>query len=235
MMSIKVMTAVWDRSVHSGAALLLMLAIADFVNDDGAGCWASVNTLAGKVRMHPRSIPRLLTQLERSGELSIVRRPGRSNLLAVNVDRLGAGAAGGDKIAGVRDDIAIAGGGDKIAGVGGDIAIASPPDIAIAPDPSLNQINKDVDLTQLWDLVKLQLVNQIDPAAFRLHFTGSRLHLRGAAGSPVTAVIHFTRAGSAAWFDRFRNIVLLIFTAVAPAGLSVSDVVAAGPGVANES
>lgn len=76
-MSIRVMAAVWDSSHHRGAALLLMLAIADFARDDGVA-WPTLGTLAHKTRMSDRQIRRLVGECERSGELRIDRSRGRS-------------------------------------------------------------------------------------------------------------------------------------------------------------
>ncbi len=72
------MSAVWDSSHHRGAALLLMLAIADFARDDGVA-WPTYATLAHKTRMSDRQIRRLVSECERSGELSINRSRGRSS------------------------------------------------------------------------------------------------------------------------------------------------------------
>lgn len=63
------MTTVWERSRQKGAALLLMLAIADFASDDGGNAFPSVATLAKKTRMSDRQVQRLIQQCEKSGEL----------------------------------------------------------------------------------------------------------------------------------------------------------------------
>ena len=68
-MSIYVMSQVWAGSQHKGAALLLMLALADFAHDDGTNAYPSVATLARKTRMSDRQVQRLIQQCERSGEL----------------------------------------------------------------------------------------------------------------------------------------------------------------------
>lgn len=87
-MSIRVMSAVWERSAHSGSALLLMLAIADFARDDGVA-WPSLSTLAGKTRMSDRQIRRLVLACESSGELDVDRSRGRhSHRYRLRVDHL---------------------------------------------------------------------------------------------------------------------------------------------------
>jgi hypothetical protein len=61
-MSIRVMTAVWDRSKHTKTALLILLALADFANDEGF-CWPSIDTLAHKARCSRRHVQRLLQEM----------------------------------------------------------------------------------------------------------------------------------------------------------------------------
>lgn len=64
------MARVWAESVHSGTDLLMMLAIADFADDDG-NAYPSVGTLAQKCRTTPRHVNRILAVLRESGELEI--------------------------------------------------------------------------------------------------------------------------------------------------------------------
>lgn len=51
-MSIRTMARVWDQSQHSGSELLMLLALADFADDDG-NSYPAVPTLAAKCRMTP--------------------------------------------------------------------------------------------------------------------------------------------------------------------------------------
>jgi hypothetical protein len=93
------MAAVWERSAHSGSELLMLLAIADFSDDDGRA-YPSVSTLAAKCRTAPRYAMKLLEALSASGELEIRKnqgpmgRGGRTNLYRVAVERM---RAAGDK------------------------------------------------------------------------------------------------------------------------------------------
>lgn len=64
------MARVWAESKHSGTDLLMMLAIADFADDDG-NAYPSVGTLAVKCRTTPRHVNRILVALRASGELEI--------------------------------------------------------------------------------------------------------------------------------------------------------------------
>ena len=72
------MTQVWQHSRHKGGSLLLLLAIADFADDEGTA-WPSITTLAAKARMSERNIQYALKELEQSGELTIQAGGGRSN------------------------------------------------------------------------------------------------------------------------------------------------------------
>lgn len=69
-MSIEVMTTVWKRSSHSGTDLLMLLALADYSDDDG-NSYPAVSTLAAKCRMKPRNANYILANLQASGELEV--------------------------------------------------------------------------------------------------------------------------------------------------------------------
>lgn len=88
-MSVQTMAAVWKASQHSGSALLMMLAIADFSDDKGQA-FPAVSTLAEKTRMKPRNANYLLADLQASGELDIKVGAGRNgtNLYRIRLDRL---------------------------------------------------------------------------------------------------------------------------------------------------
>lgn len=75
-MSIRVMTRVWEHSHHKGNALLLLLAIADHADDDGAA-FPGIKSLSRKARVGETTCHRLLKTLERSGELAIESGAGR--------------------------------------------------------------------------------------------------------------------------------------------------------------
>jgi hypothetical protein len=69
-MSVRTMARVWDASTHSGTELLMLLAIADFADDEG-NAYPAVGTLASKCRMSPRNANFILTALRTSGELEV--------------------------------------------------------------------------------------------------------------------------------------------------------------------
>lgn len=70
------MAHIWATSKQKGTALLLLLAIADFANDDGEA-WPAVETLAKKIRMTERYTHMLLRQLTTAGELAIDMNAGK--------------------------------------------------------------------------------------------------------------------------------------------------------------
>lgn len=83
-MAIAVMSKVWDVSQAGGTELLLLLAIADFADEQGYA-YPSVPTLAKKIRMSPRNTQYILQKLVAMGELEITLNAGRrgSNLYQV--------------------------------------------------------------------------------------------------------------------------------------------------------
>lgn len=77
-MSIAVMTQVWEKSTQKGAALLLLLALADFANAEGIA-WPSIETLAQRTRVSERQVQRAAYALEAKGELYIMQGVGRTH------------------------------------------------------------------------------------------------------------------------------------------------------------
>ncbi len=69
-MSVRTTARVWANSRHSGTELLMLLAIADFADDDGQA-YPSVAGLAEKCRMKARNANYILTALQASGELAV--------------------------------------------------------------------------------------------------------------------------------------------------------------------
>lgn len=75
-MSIRVMSRVWDHSQAEGNRLLVLLALADFADDEGY-CWPKVEPLAHKARIGVRTVQSALADLEALGELERSGRGGR--------------------------------------------------------------------------------------------------------------------------------------------------------------
>jgi hypothetical protein len=62
------MSRVWEGSRYSGTHLLVLLALADWANDEGV-CWPKVETLCKKARVSRATCQRVLADLERDGAL----------------------------------------------------------------------------------------------------------------------------------------------------------------------
>ncbi|KWK75765.1 helix-turn-helix domain-containing protein [Burkholderia ubonensis] len=71
-MSVKVMTAVFERYPEGGGEMILALALADHSHDDGTHIYPSVETLASKTRQSPRAVQYQLRRMEQSGWLILV-------------------------------------------------------------------------------------------------------------------------------------------------------------------
>ena len=93
-MSIRVMSRVWDSSQSSGGARLVLLAIADFCDDEGKA-YPAVPTLARKANLSERATQYAIRELEALGELRIQPNAGRSrsNLYVVTLAADGAKSA----------------------------------------------------------------------------------------------------------------------------------------------
>jgi len=82
------MTRVWKTTNNKGGMRLLLLAIADYCNDDGV-CWPSYETLAKKCAHSRRYTIMMMNQLEEAGIITRDSRGhGTSNLITLDIDRL---------------------------------------------------------------------------------------------------------------------------------------------------
>jgi hypothetical protein len=70
-MSVAAISKVWERSRAKGSELLVLLAIADYADDDGRDAWPSVQKLADKSRMTERGVREVLKRLVADDELAI--------------------------------------------------------------------------------------------------------------------------------------------------------------------
>jgi hypothetical protein len=70
------MNRVWEASRQSGGALLVLLAIADFADDDGLA-YPSIATLARKARLSDRQVQRVIAGLVAARELTVEPGAGR--------------------------------------------------------------------------------------------------------------------------------------------------------------
>ena len=77
-MSIRVMSDVWDLSESTGAARLVLLAIADSCDHDGTNAWPAIETIAKKTKVSRSTVKRCIKELVSLGELLVV--PGPSHI-----------------------------------------------------------------------------------------------------------------------------------------------------------
>jgi len=72
-MSVRIMSIVWDSQLGPNEKLVL-LALADFANDNGENAWPSVATIAQKTSLGERTVQRKLIEMIQSG---LITRDGR--------------------------------------------------------------------------------------------------------------------------------------------------------------
>lgn len=109
-MSVKVMSAIFDRYPNGGGEMLLALALADHAHDDGTSVRPSVRTLAKKTRQSERTVQYQLRKMQACGWLILVRissgKPGDTNEYKINFAWLtGAKSDGCNFCTGAIDDI----------------------------------------------------------------------------------------------------------------------------------
>lgn len=104
------MSWLWDNSAARGTDLLVLLALADFADDDGTNAWPSIETLAKKCRQDRRTVQRTLVKLEDAGLVKVARNagPGGVNRYVVAMPKPAVEAApepstGGGDLPGVAD------------------------------------------------------------------------------------------------------------------------------------
>lgn len=94
-MSIKVMNAVWANADCSGSELLILLALADFSDDNGENIYPSMQTLARKSRMSDKQARRVVQNLVKLKLIEIVEAGGwqrgrnRSNSYRILLENIG--------------------------------------------------------------------------------------------------------------------------------------------------
>jgi len=92
-MSVKIMSAVFDKSKTEGNARLILLALADCANEEGT-CWPSISTISNMANVSVETCKKYLSAME---ELKLVEvedrfdKNGRrtSNIYRINVAKLG--------------------------------------------------------------------------------------------------------------------------------------------------
>jgi hypothetical protein len=86
-MSIRIMSKVWDSAPYEGGALLVLLALADYANDEGE-CWPKIETLATKARMSARQAQNIIRQFQSEGVISIQPGGGRGRASRYTIERV---------------------------------------------------------------------------------------------------------------------------------------------------
>ncbi len=74
-MSVKIMTMVWEHAPCHENPLIILLALADWANDEGL-CWPSMQKLADKARIDKRSARRIIRKLIADGLVTIAEEGG---------------------------------------------------------------------------------------------------------------------------------------------------------------
>ena len=88
-MSIHLLSLVLNRAPLQGGALLTLIALADWANDDGE-CWPSIRKLAAKARQSERNVRYTLHDLQTEAYITVVLGVGlhHTNHYCLNVDKL---------------------------------------------------------------------------------------------------------------------------------------------------
>ncbi len=84
-MSIGIMAQVWDNGPSNRVELLVLLALADFADDQGR-CWPSMKAVAAKARISERGAQKAIRRLEAAGYIRVITGGGRHgcNQYAIN-------------------------------------------------------------------------------------------------------------------------------------------------------
>ncbi|WP_253947516.1 helix-turn-helix domain-containing protein [Paraburkholderia xenovorans] len=75
-MSVKLMTAVFDRYPEGGGEMLVALKLADHADDDGTHIYPSINYIAEKTRQSPRAVQYQIRRMQQTGFLLLVANAG---------------------------------------------------------------------------------------------------------------------------------------------------------------
>ena len=91
-MSIRLMSAVWDSRRYESGTLLVLLAMADYANDEDATCHPSIRRLADKSRLSDRQVSRILSNLKDDGVITPVGERPTAQGRPIVVYRINVGA-----------------------------------------------------------------------------------------------------------------------------------------------
>jgi len=93
-MSVRILSEVFEKSETSGNARLVLIALADCASDDGA-CWPSIKRIAKMSKVSEQTAKKYLHAFEAIGLIEIEERFDRkgrrtSNIYNINIEQLGA-------------------------------------------------------------------------------------------------------------------------------------------------
>lgn len=83
-MSIRIMSAVWERDDLTSTQKLVLLALADWANDEGL-CWPSIEQLIKKSSLKRRAVQITIRSLEESGFVHREENVGKGNRYWINI------------------------------------------------------------------------------------------------------------------------------------------------------
>ena len=187
----------WELSGHSGNALLLLLAVADFADDNGVA-WPGHERLSEKTRVSRRHVIRMVDETTKTGELWAMNRGHQqSNVYIVtpglNLEELVKGVRkardlgvkntrGSDSLSLPPQVLVVVTGcpyqeaekqaSRDIVTLGGDIYVPTL-GTPVSPDPSLPVINRQGE--DLWKTVLDELAMQVDKDTFDTWLKTSKL------------------------------------------------------------
>lgn len=91
-MSIRLLSKVWDSGAYAEGTLLVLLALADWANDDGGSVFPFVEQVAAKARLSTRQAQRALKTLREDGVLEPIKNTsggrGRRVEYQINLERM---------------------------------------------------------------------------------------------------------------------------------------------------
>ena len=88
-MSIKIMSMIWDRGPENQSERFVLLALADYANDEGE-CWPSIGGIARKTCLTDRGVRKIIRRLQDAGWLEIEEGGGRKNCNLYRIKTLNA-------------------------------------------------------------------------------------------------------------------------------------------------
>jgi hypothetical protein len=88
-MSVRIMSAIWERAPYDGGTLIVLLALGDYCNDEGE-CFPNICSIARKARLGERQVHNILRDLKNDGVISIQKGGGRgvSNRYRIHTETL---------------------------------------------------------------------------------------------------------------------------------------------------